>query len=429
MEKSGGQTKTINQRLVLCLDGTWNRDDGKSITNIVKIRDSIEPMGADGVPQNIYYELGVGTGLTDRILGGAFGVGLGHKVRAAYRHLSAHYRADDRSTTEIYIFGFSRGAYTARALAGFLGSAGLLRPEHCNAENEERVWQFYRTKPNDRMPADRIAFEPMLFPNVRIRCLAVFDTVGALGIPLTVFRRFNHAKYAFYDTELGSNVDVALQALAVDEKRTAFWPAVWARPPHVPNEFVAQVWFPGVHSNVGGGYKDSRLSSIALEWMMSCIRSHSPEFAFKPPSLGSQAEEFAEGTIYESRKPIAAYWYDYIRPAFRKIRNLAPHRRGYYVVGLPPHGVVLNEYLHWTCLLRWRKSAGASRFARYTPANLKLAIDRVKQTYLPDEVTVDAGPSLLVVGENGEVLSPDNESAKSQVSQWIFGNAAGSALN
>ncbi len=334
--------------------GTWNTDDGKSVTNIVEIRNCIKPTDPSGIPQRIYYEWGIGTGLFNRIRGGAFGVGLDHKVRAAYRYLSANFHDDDASTTETYIFGFSRGAYTARALAGFVGSAGLLRPEFCNAENEERVWKYYRTRPEDRMPADRIGFESMLFPGVRIRCLAVFDTVGALGIPLTIFRRLNRAKYEFHDTELGSNVDVALQALAVDKKRTAFGPAVWARPPQVPNEFVAQVWFPGVHSNVGGGYADDRLSKIALEWMMSCIRLRKLELAFKYPSLGSQAEEFAEGAIYESRKPFALYCYDYIRPAFRKISNLAPAKKGYYLVGLPPRGIVLNEYLHWTCLLRWR---------------------------------------------------------------------------
>ena len=139
--------------------GTWNTDDGKSVTNIVEIRNCIKPTDPSGIPQRIYYEWGIGTGLFNRIRGGAFGVGLDHKVRAAYRYLSANFHDDDASTTETYIFGFSRGAYTARALAGFVGSAGLLRPEFCNAENEERVWKYYRTRPEDRMPADRIGFE------------------------------------------------------------------------------------------------------------------------------------------------------------------------------------------------------------------------------------------------------------------------------
>ena len=288
-KKTEAQRK-VARRLVLCLDGTWNTDDAQTITNIVEIRDRIHPEGG-GVPQQIFYDWGVGTGLgLDTLTGGAFGAGMGDKIRAAYRFLSAKFEQDEKSTTEIYIFGFSRGAYTARAVAGFLGASGLLRPEHCDAENEERVWRYYKTPPKSRLPADRIAFEPLLFRDVRVTCLGVFDTVGARGIPVHWFSKLNRLKYEFSDTELGANVDVALHALAIDEKRWAFQPAVWSKPPHVPNKMVEQVWFPGVHSNVGGGYADNRLSRLVLDWMLKRVTASGLGLSFDHPYLESAAE-------------------------------------------------------------------------------------------------------------------------------------------
>lgn len=416
--------RKIARRLVLCLDGTWNTDDAQTITNIVEIRDRINPVDADGVPQQIFYDWGVGTGLgLDRISGGAFGAGMGDKVLAAYRFLSANFLQDDARTTEIYIFGFSRGAYTARAVVGFLGAAGLLRPEHCNTENERRVWQYYRTPPKRRMPADRIAFGHLLFPDVRVQCLGVFDTVGALGIPMHWFSRLNAAKYEFSDTELGANVDVALHALAIDEKRWAFQPSVWSKPPHVPNRMVEQVWFPGVHSNVGGGYDDNRLSRIVLEWMMSRLQAGGLKLAFDYPYLGKAAETFAEGEISESRS-LPMFWPDYPWPAFRKIANLPPKNAGRWrPVGLLPHGTVLNEYIHWTCLYRWRKYHDSPKRQRYAPANLELAIERVQQSYFSADVAAGTGTLLYVIGKHGEILRPDNESELEQVFGWLSGKA------
>lgn len=413
--------RKVARRLVLCLDGTWNTDDAQTVTNIVEIRDRILPLGADEVPQKIYYDWGVGTGLGfDRIFGGAFGSGMGDKILGACRFLSDNFIQDDGHTTEIYIFGFSRGAYTARAVAGFLGSAGLLRPEHWNAANEQAVWRYYRTPPKKRMPADRVAFKKLLFDDVRVQCLGIFDTVGARGVPVRWFYKLNRLRYEFHDTELGANVDVALHALGIDEKRWAFQPAVWSKPPHVPNKLVEQVWFPGVHSNVGGGYDDDRLSKIVLDWMMSRVRASGLGLAFDHPYLDKAPEEFAEGEIYESRS-LPMFWTDYPVPAFRKIANIAPNTRGYRPVGLVPHGVVLNEYLHWTCLHRWRKYHDAPRKQRYAPANLELAVERVKRTYFPADAAADRGPLLLVVGKFGDILRPDNESDIEQVYDWLMG--------
>src|SRR5262245_43563170 len=141
------------KRIVLCLDGTWNTDEAQYITNIVRIRDFIDPKYLDGnevCAQRVFYDTGVGTGFTrrDKFIGGGTGAGLEEKVREAYRFLSQYYKPG----VEIYIFGFSRGAFTARSLAGYIGGAGLLRPEHCTRQNEQRAWTLYRTPPGERFP-------------------------------------------------------------------------------------------------------------------------------------------------------------------------------------------------------------------------------------------------------------------------------------
>ena len=197
-------------------------------------------------------------------------------IRRAYRFLSFHYQPGD----EILIFGFSRGAYTARSLTGYLGAIGLLRSETCTEARETQAWSFYRTPPNDRLPATWKELEPHVHPRdmVRIACLGLFDTVGALGIPIQGLWRLNRQKFEFHDVELSSLVDIALHALAIDEHRRPFEASVWRR-----NKFkrtsaiVEQVWFPGVHADIGGGYLDDAqrdtaqvrpLDDLALDWMI-----------------------------------------------------------------------------------------------------------------------------------------------------------------
>src|SRR5829696_7265948 len=163
-----------NRRIILLLDGTWNEDEiGGRRTNIVRIRDlvadSLDPLdaapagGATHLPGSraevsprtyagrehlVLYQRGVGTGPFDRLRGGGIGRGLDANIRRAYRFLSFHYLPGD----EIFIFGFSRGAYTARSLTGYLGAVGLLRCDTCTPEREALAWSFYRTPPNDRLP-------------------------------------------------------------------------------------------------------------------------------------------------------------------------------------------------------------------------------------------------------------------------------------
>jgi uncharacterized protein (DUF2235 family) len=156
----------------------------------------------------------------DRLKGGAFGDGLVANVRRAYKFLSFYYEMGD----EVFVFGFSRGAYTARSLIGLIGSAGLLRREYCTPDLELKVWNFYRSPPNDRFPGIWSDLSGFVHPreSFRIQCVGVFDTVGALGIPLQLMWRANRERYEFHNVELSSITNVNLQALAIDERREPF---------------------------------------------------------------------------------------------------------------------------------------------------------------------------------------------------------------
>ncbi|HEX9106454.1 MAG TPA: DUF2235 domain-containing protein [Longimicrobiales bacterium] len=258
------------KRLVVCADGTWNSpgamQGGKPCpTNVVKLAQAVAPTAADGVVQIVYYHDGVGThpGL-DRVLGGMFGLGLDRNICDLYRFLVQNFEAGD----EIYLFGFSRGAFTVRSLAGMIRKCGVLRKNRVDEVNS--AYQFYRS---DHMPgsAEAKAFRTEKAVETRIRCIGVWDTVGALGIPVTPLRFFSEKKYRFHDVQLSSWVDNAFHALAIDERRAPFRPAIWeAQQPTVgqPPQTVKQVWFAGVHSDIGGGYASAALSDVTLEWMI-----------------------------------------------------------------------------------------------------------------------------------------------------------------
>lgn len=278
--------------IVLFFDGTWNSEThSEDYTNIHKMKEAVIEATAAVVPSGmgaprLFYDPGVGTlGPIDKYLGGIFGFGLSENVRQGYRYLSQHYdpgRGEGESGDPLFVFGFSRGAFTARSLAGFVAASGLLRPEHCNAKNLDFAWRYYRTEPKKRMPADRAALEALCHPNVTIRLLGVFDTVGSLGIPTGEFGNWAGTLDQFHDTKIGSAIDVALHAVALDEHRGPFVPALFARPDNLKPRPVEQVWFPGVHSDVGGGYRRrdtgrTSIADVALTWMIERVRRLAPE--------------------------------------------------------------------------------------------------------------------------------------------------------
>ncbi|HXM82513.1 MAG TPA: DUF2235 domain-containing protein [Burkholderiales bacterium] len=261
------------KRLVLCCDGTWNsadqeRDGVPCPTNVVKIAYRIAKRDAAAL-QVIYYDQGVGTGnFFDRLTGGAFGDGVEANIYDVYRFLIGNYERGD----EIYLFGFSRGAYTVRSIGGMIRKCGILARPH--VKYYHAAIELYRNQqhPDDPEPSKfRQDYSVSGGEPIRIKLIGVWDTVGALGIPLRGLRSLTHAKYQFHDTELSGIVQHAFHALAIDEHRAPFEPTVWVYKPK-PGQVVEQVWFCGAHSDVGGGYAETGLSDIALDWMIEKAR-------------------------------------------------------------------------------------------------------------------------------------------------------------
>ncbi len=242
------------KRIVICCDGTWNTPD--TPTNVTKFSRAILPYSEQGIPQVVFYDQGVGTHNTlDKWLGGAFGKGVEQNVLDAYRFIAHNYQAGD----ELFMFGFSRGAYTARALTGMLHTIGILAKSELH--QLQQAYRYYRTKPSRRRSE-----QYSLNPRPEIQFLGVWDTVGALGAPTPILQKLTRSWVGFFDTKLCPEVKNAYHALALDERREVFEPALWTGNT-APGQTVQQVWFAGCHSDVGGGYEESGLSDITLLWM------------------------------------------------------------------------------------------------------------------------------------------------------------------
>ncbi len=362
----------MGKRLIVCLDGTWNTpDDKKNATNVVKIMRAIRSADDAGTKQVVFYDKGVGTGgPIDRVRGGAFGGGLGDNVKDGYRFLANNYEPDD----EIYLFGFSRGAFTARCLAGFIGACGLLNKHSMG--RLPAAWEHYRTRNRQPGGMQDIARHT----EVPIRCVGVWDTVGALGVPVERLKWMNRGKFAFFDTTLGPRIDCALHALAIDEQRGPFAPTLWQTPAR-DDQVVEQVWFAGVHSNIGGSYDDPGLSDIALDWMIKRVDKHTP-LSFDPAYIADKIHGDPLGTMYESRS--AMYAVSRGLPYQRVIGGRdAWVRRFMRRSNKPDPGQsFVNEALHRSVLDRFGRDApfqagGETRTVRYEPQNVAAAKDAV----------------------------------------------------
>lgn len=255
------------KRIVLFADGTWNIRDQldektghRRPTNVTKLTRAV--VSRADVDQIVFYHEGVGTnGGMDRFTGGAFGQGLEDNVRALYRFLVYNHDPGD----EIYLFGFSRGAFTVRTLAGFIKCVGLVEKSH-----DYFVPELYECYAKQFAPGSKqwehahrhIKMRPPVPP---IKMIGVWDTVGALGAP-GMIGQLRKGRYAFHDVELFPEIENAYHALAIDERRKSFLPTLWRRPAGWKGDLV-QAWFPGVHSNVGGSYTPDGLANEALHWM------------------------------------------------------------------------------------------------------------------------------------------------------------------
>ena len=255
------------KRIIICADGTWNRPEENLEedfpTNVLKFARGIAPQGEDGVKQVVFYDWGIGS-YHNKLKGGALGAGLEKNVMDGYRFLVHNYEPGD----EIYLFGFSRGAYTVRSLSGLINNCSILKgaearrieeafslykdPKYYPKHSYSRGWRNKYSVENSHM----------------VHFIGVWDTVGAMGLPVSFFGLIKDQD-RFYDNKLGSNIVTARHALSLDERRDDFEPTIWSPKPNVD---LKQVWFAGVHSDVGGGYKDdpdgTNLADIPMAWLM-----------------------------------------------------------------------------------------------------------------------------------------------------------------
>jgi uncharacterized protein (DUF2235 family) len=341
------------RRLIACADGTWNTPDQMdrgvpAPTNVVKLTRAIVPETRDGVSQIVFYHRGVGTdNILDKITGGAFGFGLSRNVRDIYSFFANNYTDGD----EIYLFGFSRGAYTVRSAAGMIRKVGLVRKRF--ADKDLQAWQLYRKRDDSADSDEAIAFRDAFsrYP-IRIKLMGVWDTVGALGIP-GLFNFIGRRRFQFHDVALSRSVDFAYQALAIDEKRRFFKPALWQQHPEATTtQVLEQAWFPGVHMDVGGGYRDPRLANAGLLWMVERARATGLEI--DDQLLSELVSPDYTAPLHESRTfpytLIPAYW----RPIGRGV----PSESSVY-----PDGVS-NETLSGSAVLKYNRTQD------YRPKNL-----------------------------------------------------------
>jgi uncharacterized protein (DUF2235 family) len=294
------------KNIIVCADGTGNKGGYSPDSNVYKIYNAVDKnfsgKAEDGTgvsEQIIFYDNGVGTHKNKylRAIGGALGFGFGRNVRDLYKFLARNYVEGDR----IYFFGFSRGASTVRACNGMINKCGLAKGAGLrNRELDDLVHQAfncYKRHKKDPASADNLKNSDSSHGAVPIHFLGIWDTVVALGFPKrtditgavnlilnSLFWVFEEVldliwPHNFYHYKLTDNVEYACQALSIDDERTAFWPFVW-REKNIEGaadrttDNVEQVWFAGMHSNVGGGYERAGMSGVALHWMLNLARHH-----------------------------------------------------------------------------------------------------------------------------------------------------------
>jgi uncharacterized protein (DUF2235 family) len=298
------------KRIIVCFDGTWNkpadenlRTDEQVETNVSRFYRSVAERGPDGVRQVKWYDEGVGSKWYDRFLGGTVGAGLELNIMQGYDFLAKNYETGD----EVYVLGFSRGAYTARSLAGMVRNCGLIKSDFLGTSTAV-AYGIYRTRDDGPDSSAARWFKAMFSRDIAIKFLGVWDTVGALGIPLNLLGQVNAKFYEFHDTGLSKIVENAYHAVAIDEHRLDFQVCLWD-PKTRPEQKMEQRWFLGAHCDVGGGYSDRRLSDVTLRWMQE--KAGALGLALQPIAVAPESyrgkftdsyAEFLKG-VYAKRNP------------------------------------------------------------------------------------------------------------------------------
>lgn len=250
------------KRLIILCDSSWQEaDTPPRPSNVLRLARRIAPCAADGTHQIMLYTPGPGPAGSFEALGAeGFGAALDAEIQSVYRFLVMNHRPDD----ELFFFGASRGAYIARSCIGMLRNTGLLH--RGNASLIPDAYHVYRTHWGP--DADNaLRFREGRTREAKVRFLGVWDTVGALGIPLDLFPGFDPSRHAFHDTTLSRIVEHACHALAIDERRAAYAPALWKT--RADRTRTEQAWFSGSHADVAGGPREAGLSLISLAWMIA----------------------------------------------------------------------------------------------------------------------------------------------------------------
>jgi uncharacterized protein (DUF2235 family) len=365
-------------KLVVACDGTWNVPESQThIHKICRAGTALSEMGSD---ISVKYLKGVGTEAGHRFSGGALGKGLSDNVRAGYEWLARNYSSGD----EIYIFGFSRGAYTARSLAGFLNFANLL--EIPDLDQLEEAYSAYRFRDHHERAAafrDGDAYARSR-KGVKVHFLGVFDTVGALGVPSNlvteITRELPHLNVNFHDVTICGNVEYACHALAIDEQRGPFRPTWWEKPDPRANitlpKHIRQAWFPGVHSDIGGGYDDDDgFANLSLDWMIGEAKLAGLDLRPGFEAAKMDITPNPSGTMHDSMG--IKTWIMHLHPSIdRFIRPIGEAQR-HACTDLNPYVDVIDEYVHWSVIERMEKSG-------YRPRTLV----KDNQFALPDGVQV-----------------------------------------
>ncbi|MFQ6547837.1 phospholipase effector Tle1 domain-containing protein [Aestuariibius sp. 2305UL40-4] len=298
------------KRIAIFFDGTWNRHDAPHQTNVVLMSRAVAHSDADGNVQIVQYYPGVGSGrgssriarFSDKILGGALGMGVVDVLAEAYRNLVFSYELGD----EIYVFGFSRGAYTARMFVGLLRCSGIFTRQYVgeisNAIARFQQHQKWTAPDHERSLSWRAGFAPYTATSdvdleqrlerglqsikLEIPYVGLWDTVKSLAVPQTVpgAQKFNEKPRAFFDLKLSRMVKAARHAMALDERRYLFTPVEWSNLKDLNSQAgegrpFRQEWFPGDHGSVGGGGEVAGLSSHALEWIVAGAREAGLRFS------------------------------------------------------------------------------------------------------------------------------------------------------
>jgi uncharacterized protein (DUF2235 family) len=314
----------MSKNIILCSDGTGNKGGYTPDSNVYKLYQSVDIHDKKNCEQIIFYDNGIGTQTNKyrRAIAGAFGFGFQTNVCDLYEFLSRNYQPNDK----IYMFGFSRGAATIRAFNGFVHTCGLIdgRDKGYKQLRDEidRAMEAYQKPSKKSEYMTNIKIHEKL---PEIEFIGVWDTVSALGFPqrtdvvtgvlYLLDKLFMAADFLsdkliphnFYNYELTPNVVTACQALAIDDERTSFWPMVWKEKTDDAAQVkrISQVWFAGMHSNVGGGYERAGLANVTYKWMLDQING----IKFKDDVVEiAESNRNEHGRTYNSRHRFASFY-------------------------------------------------------------------------------------------------------------------------